>query len=121
MTTLSHDISYGMFSEVGNLAVHGIVVAAVTMNLTWPETYKCINMLAKNDYNKFGEAMDTTVAGVSSVFATYTHSQAANDALLRLSYMRYMAQKDGALVPTGVGMTSYNTSQVGTQVQVDLI
>jgi hypothetical protein len=25
------------------------------------------------------------------------------------------------LVPTGVGMTSYNTSQVGTQVQVDLI
>jgi len=61
MTTLTTDISYGMFSEVGNLAVHGIVVAAVTMNLTWSETYKCLNMLAKNDYNKFGEAMDTTV------------------------------------------------------------
>ena len=61
MTTLSHDISYGMFSEVGNLAVHGIVVAAVTMNLTWPETYKCLNMLAKNDDSKFGEAMDTDV------------------------------------------------------------
>ena len=61
MTTLSTDISYGMFSEVGNLAVHGIVVAAVTMNLTWPETYKCLNMLAKNDYSKFGEAMDTEV------------------------------------------------------------
>ena len=68
-----------------------------------------------------GIGVYTTVAGVSSVFATYTHAQAANDALLRLSYMRYMAQKDGALVPTGLGMTSYNTSQVGTQVQVDLI
>ncbi len=74
-----------------------------------------------------GIGVYTTVAGVSSVFATYTHSQAANDALLRLSYMRYMAQKDGALfvgpirVPTGLSMTSYNTSQVGTQVQVDLI
>ena len=61
MTTLSHDISYGMFSEVGNLAVHGVVVAAVTMNLTWPETYKCLNMLARNSPSKFGEAMDTDV------------------------------------------------------------
>ncbi len=61
MTTLSQDISYGMFSEVGNLAVHGIVVAAITMNLTWPETYKCLNVLARNDYDKFGEAMDTAV------------------------------------------------------------
>ena len=31
-----------------------------------------------------GIGVYTTVAGVSSVFATYTHSQAANDALLRL-------------------------------------
>jgi hypothetical protein len=68
-----------------------------------------------------GIGVYTTVSGVASVFATYTHSQAANDALLRLSYMRYMAQKNGDLVPTGVGMTSYNTTQVGTQVQIDLI
>lgn len=61
MTTLTTDISYGMYSEVGNLAVHGVVVAAVTMNLTWPQTYKCLNMLAKSDYSKFGEAMDTAV------------------------------------------------------------
>jgi hypothetical protein len=58
MTTLTTDISYGMFSEVGNLAVHGVVVTAITMNLTWPQTYKCLNMLAKSDYSKFGEAMD---------------------------------------------------------------
>lgn len=68
-----------------------------------------------------GIGVYTTVAGVSSVFATHTHAQAANDALLRLSYMRYMAQKDGDLVPTGVGMTSYNTTLVGTQVQIDLL
>lgn len=61
MTTLTEDISYGMFSEVGNLAVHGVVVTAITMNLTWPQTYKCLNVLAKSDYSKFGEAMDTTV------------------------------------------------------------
>jgi hypothetical protein len=59
--SLSTDISYGMYSEVGNLAVHGIVVSAITMNLTWPETYKCLNMLAKSDYSKFDEAMDTEV------------------------------------------------------------
>ena len=68
-----------------------------------------------------GFGIYTTVAGVPQVFATHSHRQAANDGLLRLSYMRYMAQKDGALVPTGLGMTSYNTSQVGTQVQIDLI
>jgi hypothetical protein len=61
MTTLTTDISYGMFSSEGNLAVHGVVVTAITMNLTWPQTYKCLNVLAKNDYSKFGEAMDTEV------------------------------------------------------------
>lgn len=61
MDTLTTDISYGMFSSEGNLAVHGVVVTAITMNLTWPQTYKCLNMLAKNDYSKFGEAMDTEV------------------------------------------------------------
>jgi len=61
MDTLTTDISYGMFSSEGNLAVHGVVVTAITMNLTWPQTYKCLNMLAKNDYSKFGEAMDTDV------------------------------------------------------------
>ena len=67
-----------------------------------------------------GFGIYTTVAGVPQVFATYTHSQAANDGLLRLSYMRYMAQKEGELIPTGLGMTSYN-SQGSTQVQIDLL
>jgi len=59
--SLSHDISYGMFSSDGNLAVHGLVIVAKTQQLTWPQTYKCLEALAKSDYNKFGEAMDTDV------------------------------------------------------------
>jgi len=61
MTTLTLDISYGMFSEVGNLAVHGIVVASKTMKLSWGQTYKCLEVLAASDYDKFGEALDTEV------------------------------------------------------------
>jgi amino acid permease len=61
MTTLSNDISYSMFSEVGNLAVHGVVVTAITMNLTWPQTYKCLRVLANSNPDMFGEAMDTAV------------------------------------------------------------
>jgi hypothetical protein len=62
MTTgLTTDISYAMYSEVGNLAVHGVVVAAITSNLTWPQTYRCLRVLADSDYKKFGEATDTAV------------------------------------------------------------
>ena len=68
-----------------------------------------------------GFGIYTTVAGVATVYATHSHRQAANDGLMRLSYMRYMAQKEGELIPTGAGMTSYNTSQKAMQVQVDLL
>jgi len=68
-----------------------------------------------------GFGIYTTVSGVATVYATHSHRQAANDGLLRLSYMRYMAVKEGELVPTGVGMTSYNTTQKAMAVQVDLI
>ena len=59
--SLSHDISYGMFSSEGNLAVHGIVIAAKTMNLSWGETYNILRALSNSDYDKFGEVMDTSV------------------------------------------------------------
>ena len=59
--SLAHDISYGMFSSEGNLAVHGIVITAKTMKLSWAETYKVMRALAESDYDKFGEAMDTAV------------------------------------------------------------
>jgi len=56
------------------------------------------------------------------VFATTGHQRAANDALIRLAHMRYMAKKDGDLIPVGLGMTSYNTNpSTRIQVQVDLL
>jgi len=50
---------YGMFSELGNAAVHGVVVAARENKLTWPETYRCLSQLSEQ--KEFGEATDTEV------------------------------------------------------------
>ncbi len=69
-----------------------------------------------------GLGIYTTVSEVANVFATTGHQRAANDALIRLSHMRYMAKKDGDLIPCGLGMTSYNTNpSTRIQVQVDLL
>ena len=63
MTTLSHDISYGMFSEVGNLAVHGIVCTARATpgKLSWADIQNSLIALADSDSDVFGEANDTAV------------------------------------------------------------
>jgi hypothetical protein len=50
---------YGMFSELGNVAVHAVVVAARTNQLTWAQILRALRELAKQD--AFGEAMDTAV------------------------------------------------------------
>jgi len=50
---------YAMFSELGNAAVHAIVVAARVNNLTWAQTYKALSKLAEQE--PFAEAMDTMV------------------------------------------------------------
>jgi hypothetical protein len=50
---------YGMFTELGNAAVHAIVVAARANNLTWPQTYRALHQLSEQ--KEFGEAMDTEV------------------------------------------------------------
>jgi len=61
MTTLTYDISYGMYTSEGNLAVHGIAITAKTLKLTWDQTESALRALADSDYDKFGEAMDTAV------------------------------------------------------------
>jgi hypothetical protein len=63
-----------------------------------------------------GFGVYTTVGGVCQTFATASHSAAACDALLKLSNMRYNAEKDGEPMPVGLGYTTR-----GMQVQIDLI
>ena len=50
---------YAMFTDLGNAAVHAVVVRARADNLTWPQTYRALRALAEQD--EFGEAMDTAV------------------------------------------------------------
>lgn len=68
-----------------------------------------------------GFGIYTTVGGVATVFATHSHQQAAVDGLMRLSSLRYTAKRKGDVLPTSVGMSSYNTTQIAKQVQIDLI
>jgi hypothetical protein len=50
---------YGMFGEIGNAAIHAVVVAARVNNLTWPQTYCALLLLSEQ--KEFGEAADTMV------------------------------------------------------------
>ena len=50
---------YSMYTELGNAAVHAVVVAARANKLTWAQTYRALHALA--DQEPFGEAMDTEV------------------------------------------------------------
>ena len=68
-----------------------------------------------------GFGIYTTVGSIFNVYAHHSLKQAAFDGLLRLSSARYFAKRANEELPTGVGMTSYNTTQIGKQVQIDLI
>jgi hypothetical protein len=50
---------YAMFTDLGNVAVHAIVVAARANNMTWSQTYRALRELANQ--KEFGEATDTMV------------------------------------------------------------
>jgi hypothetical protein len=50
---------YAMFSELGNAAVHAIVVAARANNLNWAQVHRALCALAEQD--GFAEATDTMV------------------------------------------------------------
>ena len=50
---------YAMYTELGNAAVHAIVVAAKTNRLSWAQTHDALRELAKQD--AFSEATDTAV------------------------------------------------------------
>ena len=61
MVTLTTEIYYGMFSDEGNLAVHGLVNNAINQKLSWAETYQNLRDLADSNPDSFGEATDTMV------------------------------------------------------------
>jgi hypothetical protein len=50
---------YAMYTELGNTAVHAVVVTAKANQLTWAQTVQALRELAEQD--AFGEAMDTAV------------------------------------------------------------
>lgn len=50
---------YAMYTELGNAAVHAIVVAARANQMNWSQTLQALRELAEQD--AFGEAMDTMV------------------------------------------------------------
>ena len=50
---------YGMFTELGNAAVHAIVVAARANDLTWAQVQRALSQLSEQ--KEFAEAMDTMV------------------------------------------------------------
>jgi hypothetical protein len=50
---------YDMYTELGNAAVHAVVVTAKANRLSWAQTYDALRELAKQD--AFGEATDTAV------------------------------------------------------------
>lgn len=52
---------FGMFSDEGNAKVAAIVEFAKTNNAEWKDILPMLSNLAKSDYDKFGEAMDTVV------------------------------------------------------------
>jgi hypothetical protein len=53
---------YAMYTELGNAAVHAIVVAAKDNRLSWAETHDALSALAEQE--QFSEATDTAVREV---------------------------------------------------------
>ena len=52
---------FGMFTDRGNAAIGDLVNFAKTAELTWPETYKILEILSDSSPEIYGEAMDTEV------------------------------------------------------------
>lgn len=53
---------YAMYTNLGNAAVHAVVVSARANKMTWGQTYRALCALAEQD--EFAEATDTAVREV---------------------------------------------------------
>lgn len=56
---MREDMDYGMFTDIGNALIHGIVAGAKYKNLTWPHVYTMLETVSQIE--GFGEATDTEV------------------------------------------------------------
>jgi hypothetical protein len=52
---------YQMYTDAGNLAVHGIVTAARRDQMTWAQVRAALSCLARQYPDECGEATDTAV------------------------------------------------------------
>jgi hypothetical protein len=52
---------YQMYTDKGNLAIHGIVLQARRDQLGWAEVYAALSRLARQLPDVYGEATDTAV------------------------------------------------------------
>ena len=73
-------------------------------------------VIFKGDGSENDVGMYMTIKQMTEQFATVTARTVCWEALLKLSYMRYNAKKDNALMPVGLGVTIR-----GKQVQLDLV
>jgi hypothetical protein len=73
-------------------------------------------VIFKGDGSENDIGMYMTIKQMTEQFATVTARAVCWEALLKLSYMRYNAKKDNALMPVGLCVTIRNK-----QVQLDLV
>ena len=50
---------YAMYTELGNAAIHAVVIAAEASNMTWKQVYNALYRLSAK--KPFAEATDTSV------------------------------------------------------------
>jgi hypothetical protein len=73
-------------------------------------------IIFKGDGSENDIGMYMTIQQMTQQFATVNARAICWDALIQLSYLRYIAQRKGETIPTGIGTTLRNK-----QVQVDLV
>jgi hypothetical protein len=73
-------------------------------------------VIFKGDGSENDIGMYMTIQQMTEMFATVTARTVCWEALMKLSYMRYTAKKDNALLPVGLGVTIR-----GKQIQIDLV
>ena len=73
-------------------------------------------VIFKGDGSENDIGMYLTIKQMTEQFATVNARTLCWEALLKLSYMRYIAKKDNAVIPVGLGATIR-----GKQIQIDLM